>query len=117
MKNEIKEAKAHLKTLLRFQEHLIDQGHTFWHCDAVDKEKGMPFYYYQRNRSVSMSTCSVCQSLMENRKLIRSLQKKLGMDQIPLISNIKEKEHVVRVSTGAGLFNPNFQYIKAHSYE
>lgn len=109
------DVEKHLETLFRFQEHLFEQGHDFWHCDSMDREKGMPFYYYQRNRTVSMSTCGTCQTLMENRRLIRAIQKQLGLEQNPLTTNHKEVEHVSRVCTGGGDFNPNFQYIKAHT--
>lgn len=83
-----KEIAAHLNSLLSFQEYLLEQSHTFWHCAAQDQDYKIPFYYYQRNRIVSMSTCGVCGKLIENRKQIRALQKKLGIPQSPLNTNV-----------------------------
>lgn len=110
---DVKKAlEEHLKTLKEFQDHLFNQGHTFWHCDAQDASHNKPFYYFQINRSTHMSTCSTCYQLMQNRKKIRAIEKELGLPLTPLTSNIKELEHVKRMSiSDKGDFNPNFHYM------
>ena len=88
-KNEIKLIQDHIKTLENYQQHLFRDGHTFWHCSMQDNEPhNKPFYYYQINRSVTMSTCSTCNALMENRRKIRSLQKLIGTELTPLYTNL-----------------------------
>ena len=85
---------AHIKTLLEFQSHIFEQGHTFWHCAMRDTETGKPFAYYQENRTVHMSTCNNCQKLMELRREIRALQKSIGAEQMPILTNIKDEQFV-----------------------
>jgi len=113
MKTEtIKAIQSHLKDLERFQKTLFEAGHNFWHCDAVDGEHKRPFHYYQRNKHVNMSTCGTCSDLMENRLKIRKLQRQLGIEQIPLKTNIKEVEHIKRMYVkNASECNPNYSYI------
>lgn len=79
-----KDKKEHLKTLLQFYNHLLDQGHTFWHCSAQDELHNKSYYYVQIHRSKHMSTCSTCYKLIELKKKIRQIQKELGMKQWPL---------------------------------
>ncbi|MDA3854133.1 MAG: hypothetical protein PF444_07835 [Bacteroidales bacterium] len=97
-KEYIKSVKEHIETLRDFQESLMDAGHTFWFCDAMDDEHKKPFYYFQINRTRNMATCSTCYKLIENRKKIRRLQKMIGEKQDPLHTNFKELEHVKRIS-------------------
>ena len=85
---------AHINTLLEFQQHIFAQGHTFWHCAMRDTETGKPFAYYQENRTMGMSTCSNCQKLMELRRKIRKLQKGIGVEQMPIRTNIKDEQFV-----------------------
>lgn len=107
-----KALENNLKDLFDFNESLFDQGHTFWHCDGQDQEHKKPFYYYQINRTTHMSTCSTCYKLIENRKKIRAIQKKLGIDLLPLITNYKEETHVKRISVkNSNDFNPNYNYL------
>lgn len=107
-----KAIEAHLATLLHFQDHLFEQGHNFWYCDAQDEEKKMPFYYYQKNRVENMATCGTCQELMMNRKKIRGLQKQLGLEQMALHTSFKEAKHVKRVSvTNNSIWNPTVAYM------
>jgi hypothetical protein len=105
----IKATKDHIETLREYQDSLIDQGHTFWFCDAMDDEHRKPFYFFQINRTRNMATCSTCYKLIENRKKIRKLQKLTGEKQDPLWTNFKEEEHVKRMCVkGSG--NVNHEY-------
>ncbi len=88
-KTEIAQLRAHLETLHAFQENLAETGHNFWHCAEQDSAHEMPFYYYQRNKTVTMSTCGTCQQLMANRLKIRAIQRKLNIEQTPLKTNSK----------------------------
>jgi hypothetical protein len=111
-KNLKKALENNLKDLKDFQENLFDQGHTFWHCDAVDEQKKMPFYYFQRNRTVNMSTCSVCYKLIENRKKIRAIEKLLGIEQTPLRTTFTVENHIKQMSvSNASEWNPNYNYL------
>jgi len=102
----------HIKTLEDYQEYLFNIGHNYWACDMEDKERKMPFYFYQRNRSKLMVTCGTCYKLMEIKRKIRTLQKEIGAEQNPLITNYKEREHVKRMHvTNSSMWNPNAQYI------
>lgn len=112
MKNLKKALLNNIKDLKDFQNHLFENGHDFWHCDAQDKEHKKPFYYFQINRTKHMSTCGTCQKLIENRKKIRAIQKLLGIDQDPLTSNFKEVNHIKRMSVSdSRTANPNYNYI------
>lgn len=112
MKKLDKALKAHLQTLILLQDTLFEKGHDFWHCDSQDEEHKKPFYYYQINRVVNMSTCGTCQKLIENRKRIRSIQKQLGVTLLPLWTNEKSEEHVIRMSVSdSRVCNPNYRYI------
>jgi len=103
-----------LKALEDRQQDLFEMGHTFWHCDAQDDDHKKPFYYYQINRSVGMSTCSTCYKLMENRRAIRKVQKLLGLPLLPFTSNYKVDKHVQNMSvSNASMFNPNYDYLKS----
>lgn len=113
MVKEVKrELERHLDTLWEYQQHLFDQGHTFWHCDSQDRSHNKPFYYYQINRSTNMSTCSTCYKLMENRKKIRSIEKLMGKWLTPLWTNHTEDNIKKRMSvSNSSEFNPNYQYL------
>lgn len=108
-----KAIQDHIDTLKDFQNELFERGHDFWHCDAIDASKGMPFWYYQRNRSVNMSTCGTCQKLMELRRKIRKLESVLfGTPNTPLRTDFKELKHVQRMHVSSSSeFNPNYQYL------
>lgn len=88
-KKEIAQLRAHLETLQQFQENLANVGHDFWHCADQDATHGMPFYYYQKNKVVTMSTCGTCQQLMANRLKVRAIQRALNIEQTPLRTNTK----------------------------
>ena len=113
MNKELKKAlEAHLKTLWEYQQSLFAQGHTFWYCDSQDESHKKPFYYYQINKSVNMATCSTCQTLMENRKKIRAVEKQLGLELTPFYTNHREESHVKNVSVkNKSDFNPNYAYM------
>lgn len=113
MDSKLKKAlEDNLRDLKEFQEHLFDQGHDFWHCDAVDDTKKMPYYYYQRNRRVHMSTCSTCHKLMDNRLKIRKLERLLGLKVTPLKTEFETENHVKRMSVrNSSEFNPNYNYL------
>jgi hypothetical protein len=115
MDKKLKKAlEAHLETLETIQSELFDIGHTFWFCDAEDESHKKPFYYYQINRTRKMATCSICNSLIRNRKRIRAIQKELGIELTPLYTNFKEEKHIKRLSVRGGGnpgFNPNLSYV------
>jgi len=111
-KNLKKALENNLKDLIEFQEHLFEQGHNFWHCDSVDDAKKMPFYYFQRNRTLNMSTCSICYKLIENRKKIRAIEKQLGIEQTPLRTAFTVESHVKRIFiTNNSVWNPNSKFL------
>jgi hypothetical protein len=104
--------EEHLKTLWTFQQHLFEQGHTFWHCDAQDEAHNKPFYYYQINKSRNMSTCSTCYQLMENRRKIRAIERQLGLPLTPFITSERKEEHIKRMSVSSSSeWNPNYRYL------
>lgn len=113
MDNKLKKAlEDNLNNLIEFQNHLFEQGHNFWFCDTEDKDHNKPFYYYQINRTRHMATCGTCYKLIENRKKIRSIQKQLGVELIPLTSDFKETKHIKRMSvSNSSDFNPNHSYL------
>ena len=113
MDKELKKSlENNLKDLKEFQDHLFEQGHTFWFCDSQDEDHKKPFYYYQINRTQNMATCSTCYKLIENRKKIRTIEKILGIELTPLTSNIKEVKHLQRMSVSNGSeWNPNYAYV------
>lgn len=109
-KKHIKSIKEHIETLRDYQEMLMDKGHDFWFCDAMDEEHNKPFYYFQINKTKAMATCGTCYKLIENRKKIRELQKQIGEKQDPLHTDFKEEEHVKRMSV-SGTGNVNHSYL------
>lgn len=111
MKNAV---LAHIATLEAFQDHIFEQGHTFWHCAMRDTTTGKPFAYYQANRGVQMSTCGNCQKLMELRREIRKLQKQIGVEQTPLRTNITGENVLPRISVNNNsIYNPSYQFLTA----
>ena len=70
--------KAQIKSLERNSAHLYDMGHSFWHCAAIDNDKNKSFYYVSINRTRHMSTCSNCEQIMNNNRLIIHLKKQLN---------------------------------------
>ena len=111
-KNTIKAKKQHLKTLLEFYRHLLDQGHTFWACSAQDEEKKRPFYYVQIHRSRHMITCSTCQTLIGLRSKIVKLQIELSIPAWDLRYNLESNSIEKHMSvSNSSVFNPNYAYL------
>lgn len=107
---------AHIQSLEAHQDTLFNQGHVFWHCDAVDSNDRtgeiLPFRYYQTNRTVSMSTCTTCIKLIELRKQIRKLQASIGIELTPLRTRITTDTLLKRISvTDKNEYNPNYAYL------
>ena len=104
---------AHISALQEHQQTIFEIGHNFWHCATTDKEKSMPFWYYQKNKQVSMSTCGNCQKLMELRKQIRSLQRSIGVPQTPLKTNIVDEnvQILVCINSQTSQYSPNRAFV------
>ena len=105
-----------IEALKDHQDTIFEMGHSFWHCDASDKNdrtgEYKPFRYYQTNRSKHMSTCNNCYKLMELRKQIRYYQRLANLPLTPLITNHTEIKQVKKVfATNKSDFNPTYAYM------
>ena len=74
----------HLNDLINYYNHILEQGHIFWHCQAQDQERKRPYYYVQIHRTKYMSTCSNYYKLIELKKKIINIQKQLCLEVWPL---------------------------------